>query len=251
MGFFDQLFPKKEINQSKLWQNPIQVELHSHLIPGVDDGVETLEQAAETIQLFANMGYKKIITTPHIMSDFYKNGAHNLLPLLAELKTFISEKGINIELEVAAEYMVDEGLEQKIVQDDLLTFGGSKKYILLEMPFMSESPNLKKVLFELKIRGYQPIMAHPERYGYYHNQKDRYEEFFDQGILLQLNNLSLVGYYNPQVQKAAEYIIDKGYHSFLGSDAHNIKHATLMHNKVISSRLYKKACEKPLLNNTL
>ena len=96
MGFFDQLFPKKEINQSKLWQNPIQVELHSHLIPGVDDGVETLEQAAETIQLFANMGYKKIITTPHIMSDFYKNGAHNLLPLLAELKAFISEKGINV-----------------------------------------------------------------------------------------------------------------------------------------------------------
>lgn len=253
MGFLKNLFGSKETAEQTAVSllNPVHVEIHSHLIHDVDDGVQTLEQAADVLKIFVAMGYRKIITTPHVMSDFYKNGAHNLIPKLAELKAYAKEQNIPIELEVAAEYMIDDGFETKIANDDILSFGGAKKYVLVEMPFMAESINLKSVLFELKIRGYQPVLAHPERYTYYHNKKEKYEEFFDQGILLQLNNLSLIGYYSPAVQKAAEYIIEKKFHSFLGSDAHNAKHASIIQGSVVNSRLYKKACIPELLNNTL
>jgi tyrosine-protein phosphatase YwqE len=117
------------------------------------------------------MGYTKVITTPHVMSDYYKNGPSNLLPKLAELKAHLIEKGINLEMEVAAEYMIDDAFEAKINNNEILSFGGSKKYVLLEMPFLEEARNFKSAIFELQINGFTPILAHPERYTYYHQKK--------------------------------------------------------------------------------
>jgi tyrosine-protein phosphatase YwqE len=155
-------------------------------------------------------------------------------------------------MEVAAEYMIDDAFEAKINNNEILSFGGSKKYVLVEMPFLEEARNFKSAIFELQINGFTPILAHPERYSYFHQQKNKYQEIVDKGILLQLNNLSLIGYYSPVVLKAAEGIIEKKLHSFVGSDAHNIKHASIINDKVIQSSLYQKACTSvTLLNNTL
>lgn len=253
MGFLNKIFGNKEAaNKAASFINPVKVELHSHLIHAVDDGVQSLDEAAETLKLFEEMGYKKVITTPHVMSDYYKNGPHNLLPKLAELKAHLIEKGINLEMEVAAEYMIDDAFEAKINNNEILSFGGSKKYVLVEMPFLEEARNFKSAIFELQINGFTPILAHPERYSYFHQQKNKYQEIVDKGILLQLNTLSLIGYYSPVVLKAAEGIIEKKLHSFVGSDAHNIKHASIINDKVIQSSLYQKACTSvTLLNNTL
>lgn len=252
MGLFSNIFKSSgEKSTATDFVNPVTTELHSHLIFDVDDGVQTLEQAAEILSLYASLGYKKVITTPHIMFDFYKNGPENLLPKLETTRAFLKQNTIDIELEVAAEYMIDDGIEKKIEEKNLLTFGKEKKYVLVELPFMSEPFNFKTVLFQLKIQGYTPVLAHPERYIYYHQRKEKYEELNDEGVLLQLNKLSLIGYYSPQVQKAAEFLIEKNLHDFVGSDAHNIKHATLIKDKVLNSKLYRKACEKELLNNTL
>lgn len=253
MGFLKNIFNNKGVeNNTTPFFNLVKVELHSHLIHAVDDGVQTIDEALETLKVFETMGYQKVITTPHIMSDFYKNGPDNLLPKLQEIKTHLAENNINIELEVAAEYMIDDAFEDKIKKGNLLSFGGDNKYILVEMPFLEEARNFKSVIFELQILGYKPILAHPERYTYYHQKKEKYEDLADKGVLLQLNNLSLIGYYSPHVLKAAEFIIDKKLHSFVGSDAHNLRHISIINDKVISSKLYQKACNSvQLLNNTL
>jgi tyrosine-protein phosphatase YwqE len=185
------------------------------------------------------------------MSDFYQNGPHNLIPKLQELQNYIKEQNLTIELEVAAEYMIDDSIETKIKNNEILSFGGSKKYVLVEMPFLEEARNFKSVIFELQIQGFNPVLAHPERYSYFHKKKEKFEELVDNNVLLQLNNLSLIGYYSPHVLKAAEFIIDKKLHSFVGSDAHNIRHALIIQEKVIQSKLYQKACSIELLNNSL
>lgn len=252
MSFFGNIFGGKGADHNSApFVNPIKVELHSHLIHGVDDGVQSLEESLETLKVLVAMGYTKVITTPHIMSDFYKNGPHNLIPKLQELKSYLIAQDLNIELEVAAEYMIDDAIEDKIKNNEILSFGGDNKYVLVEMPFLEEARNFKSVIFELQIQGYQPVLAHPERYTYYHQKKEKYEELFDKGIFLQLNNLSMIGYYSPHVLKAAEFIIDKKLHSFVGSDAHNVRHAMIIQDKVIHSKVYQKACSIALLNNTL
>jgi protein-tyrosine phosphatase len=252
LSFFNKIFGNNGAeNNTAPFINPIKVELHSHLIHGVDDGVQTLEESLETLKVLAAMGYSKVITTPHIMSDFYKNGPHNLVPKLQELQNYVKEQNLNIELEVAAEYMIDDAIEDKIKNNEILSFGGAKKYVLVEMPFLEEARNFKSVIFELQIQGYSPVLAHPERYTYYHQKKEKYEALADNNVLLQVNNLSLIGYYSPHVLKAAEYIVDKKLHSFLGSDAHNVRHALIIQDKVIQSKLYQKACTIELLNNSL
>jgi len=253
LGFLNKIFGNKEVAQGATsFINPVKIELHSHLIHAVDDGVQSIEEAAETLKIFEEMGYTKVITTPHIMSDFYKNGPNNLLPKLAELKAFLVEKGINLEMEVAAEYMIDDAFEAKINNNEILSFGGNKKYVLVEMPFLEEARNFKSAIFELQVNGFIPILAHPERYSYFHQQKNKYHELVDKGILLQLNNLSLIGYYSPQVLKAAKGIVENKLHSFVGSDTHNLRHISIIKDKVISSKLYQKACTNiNLLNNTL
>jgi protein-tyrosine phosphatase len=252
LSFFGNIFGNNGVDKNATpFTNPIKVELHSHLIHGVDDGVQTLEEALETLIVMSSMGYTKVITTPHIMSDFYQNGPHNLIPKLQELQNYIKEQNLTIELEVAAEYMIDDSIETKIKNNEILSFGGSKKYVLVEMPFLEEARNFKSVIFELQIQGFNPVLAHPERYSYFHKKKEKFEELVDNNVLLQLNNLSLIGYYSPHVLKAAEFIIDKKLHSFVGSDAHNIRHALIIQEKVIQSKLYQKACSIELLNNSL
>ena len=253
MNFFGKLFANNgAASNNASFINPVKVELHSHLIHAVDDGVQTLDEALEALKVFEAMGYTKIITTPHIMSDFYKNSTHNLTPKLHQLQNYIKENGLNLEIELAAEYMIDDAMEEKINKNELLSFGGTNKFILVEMPFLEEARNFKSVIFELQILGYKPVLAHPERYTYYHQKKEKYDELSEQGIFLQLNNLSLIGYYSPQVLKAAEYIIDKKLHSFVGSDAHNVRHANIIRDKVLNAKLYQKACSSVLLlNNTL
>jgi len=252
LSFFGKIFGNNGAeNNTAPFINPIKVEMHSHLIHGVDDGVQTMEESLEALKVLADMGYSKVITTPHIMSDFYKNGPHNLVPKLKELQDYLKEQNLIIEMEVAAEYMIDDAIEKKIKNNEILSFGGDKKYVLVEMPFLEEARNFKSVIFELQIQGFKPILAHPERYTYYHQKKEKYEELVDKNVLLQLNNLSLIGYYSPHVLKAAEYIIDQKLHSFVGSDAHNVRHALIIQDKVIQSKLYQKACSIELLNNTL
>ncbi len=248
MGFFGSLFKSTPKLADRNFINPITTEFHSHLLPAIDDGVRTFDESLIVLQTMADMGYKKVITTPHIMGDFYKNGFHNIPDLCKQLQLQLKDKNISIELHAAAEYMVDDALETKIKNNDLLTFGDN--HILVELPFTEEPANFKQILFDLQVNGYKPVLAHPERYGYMAQRKTKYEELYQAGILFQVNLFSLVGYYSKEVQKSAEWLIANKMVHMVGSDTHGPRHLDVL-QAVVRSHNYQKVCELPLLNNTL
>ncbi len=133
---------------------------------------------------------------------------------------------------------------------NMLTFGPEGKHILVELPFMNEPPNLGSCLFELQIAGYKPILAHPERYLYYANDREKYLELKDRGILFQLNMLSPLGFYSKPVADAAQYLVQQNLIDLVGSDTHHIRHMNILPD-AIQNKLYRKVCEAELLNNYL
>ena len=238
-------FKKKKITQA----SPLTTDLHSHLLPGIDDGVETLEQAEEIILHFKQLGYTKLITSPHVMSDAYRNTSEGILAKLAELKHYLQSKGIAITIEAAAEYYLDETVMEMLeTGKPMLTFGA--KYLLFETNFLNEPLNLKEFIFLANSRGYKPVLAHPERYLYLQQNWDKLQDLLDRGVLFQLNISSITGYYSKAVQVTATKMIDKGWVHFLGSDCHTFQHVKLV-EAARHTKYYQKALSLPLLNSTL
>lgn len=228
---------------------PIFTDVHSHLLPGIDDGVKTIEESIEVIQHLLSLGFKKLITTPHIMSDYYKNSPEIIREKLYEVKKAVLSANIPIEIEAAAEYYLDEYFYKLISDgDELLTFGDN--YVLFETSFSVEPSILKEVIFKLSSAGYKPVFAHPERYIYLQEKKQLLEELIDQGLLFQLNILSLTGYYSKQVQKMAKGLIEKKAIAFVGSDSHNMLQASEL-KSAYSCKLAHQIDVSKLLNDTL
>tara|TARA_B100000579_G_scaffold431799_1_gene447470 strand:+ start:451 stop:1188 length:738 start_codon:yes stop_codon:yes gene_type:complete len=201
----------------------LRTDIHSHLIPGIDDGSPNIETTILIIKELQTLGYKKIITSPHVMSDFYKNSSEIILKGLDDVRTELKNQNINIEIDAVAEYYIDYDFEQKIGKEKFLTFGDN--YILVELSFIEASKNFFEIIFKLQLEGYKVVLAHPERYNYF-EMKD-YINLVDRGVFLQVNLLSLIGYYSPIIKRKTEDLIAANMISFLGSDCHNIKHAEL------------------------
>ena len=226
---------------------PYQVDIHSHLLPSLDDGVKSEAEALAVIELMMAQGVQKIITTPHIMHDTYRNSAETILPAYERMQEVVQKNSLSISFEVAAEYYLDEELLRKLeTNQPLLTFG--KNFLLFETNYLTEPYQLKDFIFKATTRGYRVILAHPERYHYMTLSKA--EELRDRGVLLQLNLLSLIGFYMKPVQSMAYKLVEKGLVDFLGSDCHNTLQAQLL-PQVLKNKYFRKAMELPLLNNTL
>jgi len=227
----------------------VNIDVHSHLLPGIDDGVKTLEESWEIIKVFEDLGYSKLITTPHVMNDFYRNTTLGIQHTRDGLIAFLKEKNTSIQIETAAEYYLDESLIQAVDnQEKLLTFG--QQYLLFETNFLTEPYQLKDFIFKATTQRYKPVFAHPERYDYLNKNFEKLEDLRNRGVLFQLNILSLVGFYSPSIQKMAEQMIDKGWVDFLGSDCHNQHYSSLI-EKAQRTKYYRKALSLPLLNNSL
>ena len=183
------------------------------------------------------------------MSDFYRNTPETILNGLENVRTALKNEGVSVQLEAAAEYYLDADFEKKIEEQKLLTFG--KNYLLFEVSYMNAPDNLDRVIFKLMTSGYKPVLAHPERYPFWYNHFEKYEELKDKGILLQLNINSLTGYYSHQTKKIAEQLIDKNMVSLLGSDCHHMGHVELIKNVVYEKYLEKLLGSGKLLNHTL
>ena len=230
-------------------ENPIRTDIHSHLLPGLDDGVQSFEDAEEIILRFIKAGYKKLITTPHIMSDAYRNTPVGIRARLAELKEYLKSKNIGIEIEAAAEYYLDEVFIKHVETDqELLTFG--KRLLLFETNFMTEPLQLKEFIFMATTKGYQLVLAHPERYIFLQNDLAKAEDLINRGVYFQINTSSLTGYYSREAQRTAYKLIDKRWVHFVGSDCHSLQHIQLL-EEAQTSRYYQKALTLPLLNNSL
>lgn len=217
------LFKKKDRPIPEINFSRIKTDLHSHLIPGIDDGAKDMEESITLIKRMIDLGFTKLITTPHIMADFYRNTSDSILKGLDLLQSELGRRNINIELGAAAEYYLDETFENKLNKRDILTIG--KDYILFELSFINYPQNLYEVIDKILQKGYTPLLAHPERYPYLAGSVENYERLKDSGCYLQINTLSLAGHYGKPTQKVAEEMVDRYLVDFIGSDLHRMNHA--------------------------
>lgn len=197
----------------------LKTDMHSHLLPGIDDGATDIANSIELKKGLEDLGYRAFITTPHIMWDMYKNTPATIGSALEQLQQQPGQQNIK----AAAEYFMDEHLDELLeTGQPLLTLSGKK--VLIEFSFVSAPINLKEKLFNLQIKGYQPVLAHPERYAFYVGNKTVYDDLKNLGCFFQINLLSLAGYYGKLSQDLAHYLISRKYIDFLGSDLHHIRH---------------------------
>jgi len=228
----------------------IGVDMHSHLIPGIDDGLKTVEETVAYVKELQALGYKKLICTPHILSGVHDNTPETITAAYEIAKKALADEGVSVVLEFAAEYMIDEYFEKHIKSSDkLLTFGDNN--ILIEMSYLAMPYNLYEVIFELQMRGYNPILAHPERYSFFHGNFEKYEELRDRGIPFQLNMLSLSGYYGKEIKKISEKLINKKMVEFIGTDMHHTNHLNATKAFVATKEFYDLVKDIPLMNKSL
>jgi len=239
---------------SKLWKkegladlSKLKVDVHSHLIPGIDDGAATLDHSIGMIMAFADLGYQRLVTTPHVMLEGYVNTPEIILSGLGKVRQAIQELKIPIEIDAAAEYYFDAGLIEKIENKKLLTFGGN--HVLFEFSFHQEPHFIDELIFAFKTHGYLPVLAHFERYGYY-NSLEKAKELREKGVKIQLNLNSLSGHYGPQVQKQAEQMVKQKIVDLAGSDCHRIEHLQIL-KKNLSKPMYHQLLDLDLLNYQL
>lgn len=223
MGLFNGMFGKRTV-EAGADMSELAVDMHSHLIPGIDDGVKTLDESIALIRKFSEMGYRKLITTPHI-NERFPNHPNLILEKLALVTEAIEKENIPIELVVAAEYQLGEFFEQHMKNASLLTFGDN--YLLIECSYYFQYPGLSKLIYELQSQGYNLILAHAERYSYWHDMPHEYERLKDREVLFQVNFSSLTGQYTTAVRNMARKLIDKGWVEFAGSDVHNQRYFEL------------------------
>jgi protein-tyrosine phosphatase len=247
MSFFSDLFNKKKLSATPADLSLLKTDMHSHFIPGIDDGAQTMEDSIRLIRGVKDFGYSKIITTPHTMSDYYKNTPEIILGGLEKVRDELKKNKINIQLEAASEYYVDFEFGERLKRREVLTFSG--KYILIEVSFLNPPDNLEAAIFNLIVAGYKPILAHPERYPYWHGNMEKYQRIKDMGALLQLNILSLTQYYSKEVNQTAMKLVDLGIIDLLGTDMHHDKHLETLRTRALYEPYLHKLLESGKLIN--
>ena len=248
MGIFSKIFGKREEELPDFEISSIKTDMHSHLIPGIDDGSQSMDEPISMLAKFESLGYSKVITTPHIMSDSYPNTPEIILAGLEKVRNEMHQLGMKIQLEAAAEYYFDETLIPLIKNKELLTFGDN--YVLIEFGFHTPPQYVDQVFFDLKTMGYRVVVAHFERYMYYLGKIDQAIEWREKGINIQLNLNSLSGNYGPAIKKQAEALIDAQAIDFVGTDCHRIEHLMLLEDSM-NSKYFKKLGQIPLKNTII
>lgn len=202
---------------------PINMDIHSHVLPGIDDGAPDIATSIQLIQGLYDLGIDKSIATPHIIGDMYRNTRETITDALKKTQDACAKADINIELTAAAEYMLDDHFMDLLrKKEPLLTL--HKNIILTEISYSTTPDNLEEITASIISEGYKPILAHPERYHYYQQNTGRYRELIEMGFVLQINMLSLTGYYGKQAEKAVKYILDNELALLAGTDLHHEKH---------------------------
>ncbi|RZJ54380.1 MAG: histidinol phosphatase [Flavobacterium sp.] len=197
-------------------------DIHSHLLPGIDDGARNIADTIKLAKSFQEIGISQFVTTPHIKNHFWDNSSESILKKQKETAIILEENNINIPFHAAAEYFMDDWFENHFKTEKLLTI--KDNFVLVEISYISPPAQLHKTLFDLRVAGYTPILAHPERYLFYHKNFSEYEKLKKSGCLFQLNLLATVGYYGKEVTKITEELLKKGMYNFVGSDVHHRSH---------------------------
>lgn len=238
------LFFKKKIPLTDFFTDGF-VDIHSHLLPGIDDGAKDMDTSIALLLKMASYGIKNFITTPHVLGNVYPNSSEVIKQKLAAVKKELEKRKIKgISIQAAAEYMLDEEFSALLDQKDILVL--KDNYILVEMSYFSAPINLYELLFKIQLKGYKPVLAHPERYNFYHTDFKNYYKLKQAGCLFQLNLLSLTDQYGKGVQKTSEKLLKENLYDFVGTDTHHQNHLELL-PKIGTKKTLEKI--KHLLNN--
>ncbi len=243
---FSFLFKKKSPVEAKL---PYSTELHCHVIPGVDDGSSSLKDSIEICKRLKALGVNKILATPHCTENTFENTVESIEPHFNSLVDGLASENIDIQLQFSFEYRIDDNFLKIFNNKQIKPLPNN--YVLVENSFIQPSWNLESFLYDLKVQGYKPILAHPERYAYYFSDKAMYTKLYDQGTLFQVNILSLAGFYGKNVQRTALWLLEKGYIDFVGSDCHSIAQIEAIEAFVKSKAYQKIRGQFDLMNDTL
>jgi tyrosine-protein phosphatase YwqE len=207
------------------------VDIHSHLLPGIDDGAKDEDHSLMLINSLRDYGFTQFITTPHVLTGVWNNTREGIQTVEETHKTYLTGKGIAHPFKAAAEYLMDDTFLKKIKTEPLLTL--KDNYVLVEMSYLNAPAQLYDIVFDLQMEGYQPILAHPERYLFYHFKQDEYKKLKQAGCKFQINLLSVTGYYGKPVFEVAQKLLNEGMIDFAGSDAHHERHTESFKNPVL------------------
>ena len=238
---------------NKRSRSPVNLEslvsdMHSHLIPGIDDGAPDQETSLELITGLMDLGYKKLITTPHVNGEVFRNTPAIIGDGQAAVLRALQEARMEVEFRAAAEYLMDDQFATTL-SDGGPFLALKANLILVELSFVVPALNLKDILFQLQLKGYQPVLAHPERYLYFAGNKGWYDQLKDSGCFFQLNLLSFAGYYGHEARDLALYLVKKGYVDFLGTDLHHSRHLEILRSSKSIGKAVQQLEDKGLLKN--
>ena len=240
-------FFKRNKEQVKLFYN---TDIHCHILPGVDHGSQSVEQSLDMLRAEMEMGINRVILTSHVTAVTFENTREKLMDAFLAFKQAVEDEGLDIELLLSAEYRMDEFFDKQYAADQLIPMPGN--FILLENSFQQELMNLDELLFDMQVKGYRTILAHPERYSYYSRRRKRYEQLHNAGAKFQINILSFTGYFGEEARESALWFAKNGMIDYLGSDMHNVKHAHII-MEYLNSKEWKRLSQEiePTIKNDL
>jgi len=207
------------------------IDIHSHILPGIDDGAKNIGETIELLTHLNAIGFSKCIFTPHTLPEIWDNTSEGITETFQNTKLQLANPLDSMLQHAASEYMINETFLQRLETEKLLTL--KDNYLLIEMSYLNPPLALKEIIFEIQLKGYQPILAHPERYLFYHNTPKTYESLKKEEVQFQLNLLSSVGYYGTSVAKTADFLLKEDFIDFVGSDVHHMRHYNAFHNKLV------------------
>jgi tyrosine-protein phosphatase YwqE len=246
MGLLGNIFRSKK-EQVQLFY---KTDIHCHILPGVDHGSQSIEQSLDMLRAEKQMGIERVILTSHVTAITFENTRETLMDSFLKLKDAVTDIGLDIELALSAEYRMDEYFDKEYAADHLIPMPGN--HILLENSFQQELMNLDDLLFDMQVKGYKTILAHPERYSYYSRRRKRYEQLHNAGARFQVNILSFTGYFGEEARESALWFVRNGMIDYLGSDMHNVKHAHIIMDYLNSKEWRRLSKEiEPMVKNDL
>jgi len=209
------------------------VDMHSHILPGIDDGSPDVSTSLRFVKSLQELGFEQLICTPHIYKELYPNTFETIASAKGLLQGALDNANISLRLSAGAEYMIDQDFS---LNEPLCSL--DSKHLLIEMSYLNESPGISQTIFDIEIKGYKPVLAHPERYIFYFKDKSRLKRFKEKGCLLQLNLLSILGYYGKDVKQLAEILLKENMYDLAGTDLHHDKHLAVLTESIQSGRLF-------------
>jgi tyrosine-protein phosphatase YwqE len=224
------------------------VDVHNHILPGIDDGAADVSESIQLIRGFGELGIRKFVATPHIMFHYHPNTPITIRESLDLLKNAMLNEGLNdISVDAAAEHMIDDNFESILDLGEVMPL--RKDHLLVEMSFLQPPINFDEAIVKIASNRLYPVLAHPERYKFLHQRTQDYGQYKKSGIQMQLNLLSLGDYYEKDIQKMAFKLLDEGLIDYVASDVHRVDHLNIIKETTLPSSVLKQII--PVINNTI